>query len=98
MRRYHDLQDMPLQYRARVLPRAAGRSCDPIGWGYAVDRMPRGGINKTGRAGHRPHHHYTASAFNALYMVQDLDYPWSTCRALGHSVHCALSITRTQET
>jgi hypothetical protein len=69
MRRYHDLQDMPLQYRARVLPRAAGKSCDPIGRGYAVDRMPRGGINKTERVGHRPHHHYTTSAFNALYMV-----------------------------
>jgi hypothetical protein len=43
-----------------------GRSYDPTRWGYTADRTPRGRINKTGRTGRRPNHHYTTSAFNVL--------------------------------
>jgi hypothetical protein len=35
----------------------------------------------TRHAGRRLRHHYTASAFNALDMIQDLLYPRATCRA-----------------
>jgi hypothetical protein len=43
-----------------------GRSYDPTRWGYAVDRMPHGRIDKIGHVRHCPHHHYATTAFNAL--------------------------------
>jgi hypothetical protein len=64
----------------------ADRSYNLTGQGYAVDRTLRGRIDKTGCAGHRLHHHYTISAFNALDTMHDLDYPGATCQALGHIV------------
>jgi hypothetical protein len=56
-------------------PHVASRSYDLIGQVYAIGRTLCGRIDKTGRARHLPHHHYTTFVFNALDTVQDLDYP-----------------------
>jgi hypothetical protein len=37
--------------------------------GYVVDPTPCGRIDKAGHAGHCWHHHYSESAFNALYTI-----------------------------